>query len=136
MKSGIKIDADLQQYQLQITTRSPQGRGQLIKMWFYGDEGWDLAGGISMYNSPQYWIPFCTGNFDTFPQTLPSDHDKIWSIWRTEIGLKIECNGVLLVEYDTSICDSSHWSKEVKAIEFDYSDYSKEYRIISPGMAC
>ena len=105
-------------------------------MWFYGDKGWDLAGGISIYNSPQYWIPFCTGNFDTFPPTLPTDHDKVWSIWRTEIGLKIECNGVLLVEYDTSICDATHWSYEVKTIEFDYSDDSKEYRIISPGMAC
>ena len=136
MKSGIKIDADLQQYQLQITTRSPLGSRQQIKLWFYGAEGWDLAGGITIYFSRQYWIPFCTKKFITFPTTLPTDQDKVWSIWMTEIGLNIECKGVLLVEYDTSVCDATRWSKEVKAIEFDYSDYSKEYRIISPGMAC
>ena len=131
----IKIDADLQLNQLQIKTSSVVGSNQQIYLFFYGEEGLKVAGGIVVwFTSPvKYWISFCKDEYILFPTTPPTDQDKIWSILRTETSLKVECNGVSVLEHDTSIC-ATYWRKEVKQIIFHTSDTAPEqYRIISPG---
>jgi len=128
----IKIDADLQLNPLQIKTSSVVGSNQDIHLFFYGEEG--LAGGIVVwFTSPiKYWIHYCKNEYIVFPTTPPTDQDKIWSILRTQTRLKVECNGVSVLEYDTSICEKC-WRNEVKQIQFHTSDTaSEQYRIMSP----
>ena len=135
---GSKIDADLQRYQLQITTRSSMGSNEGIFLVFYDDEGL-LAGGAVIYfflsRHVDYMIPYCGDDFVSVYATIPANQDTVWSIHRTAYGLKIEYNGRVLVDYHTSVWCKSYWERRVTKFEFHYSDdASKTYRIISPGI--
>ena len=45
----------------------------------------------------------------------------------------VECNGVLVVEFDTSECES-YWELQIKQFAFEYRDDASEYyRIVSQG---
>ena len=134
MKKGVEIDADLQQNELQVKTSAEVASNKGILIYFYGN-GW-LRGGVTVrFNSPMtYWISYCKGEYFTFPTAPPTDQNKVWSILRTKTGLRVKCNGMVVLEYDTSVCDQNKWGREIKKIEFDSSDTaSQEYRIVSPG---
>ena len=64
----------------------------------------------------------------------------IWGIQRTEAGIKIECNGVVVLdkEVSPSNCDHSkerYWTNDVNMIQFYYSGDSAaaQYRLVTPG---
>ena len=45
----------------------------------------------------------------------------------------VECNGVLVVEFDTSECES-YWELQIKQFAFESRDDASEYyRIVSQG---
>ena len=137
MTKEVRINANLQQDQLQIMTSFRRGSYKSVFLYFYGDRHWGLAGGVTIwFSSPiKYWISYCKNEYLPFPTTPPTDQHKVWSIHRTKIGLKIECNGILLVEYNTSQCQPVMWRNEVRQIIFDSSDTaSKKYRVLAPGM--
>ena len=89
-----------------------------------------------MFTEPmKYWISYCKSELFLFSKTVPSGGHKVWGISRSGNMLKVECNGVLVLEYDVSQCyDQESWSREIKQIKFyESDDASEEYRISSPG---
>jgi hypothetical protein len=134
----VKLDADIQQKKLQIKTSAAKEKGnnyKEINLYFYGD-GWLMAGGLIVkFSSPMtYWISYCKGEYFAFPTAPLTDQNKVWSILRTKSVLTVKCNGVVVLEYDTSVCDQNKWGREIKKIKFYTSDKaSEEYRIVSPG---
>ena len=132
----VKIAADLQQNKLQIKSSAVEGGMKYVYLLFYGEDGW-LAGGFDIwfYSPVKYWISFCESEYYDFSTTLPTDVEKVWSIAKVGTMLNVECNGVLVVEFDTSQCDS-YWEREIKQIEFDsVDDASEHYQIVSQGKA-
>merc|ERR1739848_406318 len=119
----VKIAADLQENQLQIKTSAAEGSSKAIRLFFWGEDNYELAGGIMIrwFSDFKYWISFCTGEHNYFPTEIPAGEDKIWSISKVGKMLNVECNGVLVLEYDTSIC-SAYWENDIKRVQFDYSD--------------
>ena len=135
MVRGIEIAANLQQRQLQIkTSAAVEGTSKDLYIYFYSDSG--SSGGLTLkFSEPmKYWISYCRGKYFLFSKTVPSGGDKVWGISRSGNMLKVECNGVLVLEYDVSQCDQESWSREIKQITFyKTDDASEEYRISSPG---
>ncbi|XP_063678520.1 uncharacterized protein LOC134814351 [Bolinopsis microptera] len=78
-------------------------------------------------------MTYCNEMYASFPREPPSETTNVWSIGKTEIGLKIECNGVTVLHYNTSSCENSQrWGREIKKIKFGESDSaSEQYRLIS-----
>ena len=132
-----KIISNLQQRQLQIkTSAAVEGTRKQVWMYFYSDSEYELSGGLILhFTEPMnYWITYCKKEFLPFPKTVPFGGNKVWGISRSGNMLKVECNGMLVLEYDVSQCDQTYWSREIKQIEFNPSDSaSGEYRISSPG---
>ena len=129
----IEVDADLYENQLQIKTTSVPGSNTGISMYFYGEGGYGLAGGLSIqfWDPMQYWISFCHGEHRPFPVVPQTDEVSIWSIYRVANMLKVECNGVLVLDFDTSQCGTDYyWGEETKVVAFKYDDASEEYRIV------
>ena len=64
----------------------------------------------------------------------------IWGFQRTEAGIKIECNGVVVLDEEISPSDCDYnrnerfWTYDVNMIEF-YSlpKVSAQYRLVTPG---
>ena len=136
----VKIAADLQENQLLIKTgaEATVGSGKQLYLYFYRGE-YGLSGGLILWfwNPIKYWIPFCKSEYNPLPVTPPSDEEKVWSIAKVGTILQVECNGVMVLEYDTSVCKNyygEHWESEIKTVEFDYSDdLSDYYQIIPQG---
>ena len=63
----------------------------------------------------------------------------IWGFQRTEAGIKIECNGVVVLdkEVSPSQCTSrwaDDWAKDVNMIKFYGGDSAAaQYRLVTPG---
>ena len=118
----IKIEANLQLKQLQIKTDYVAGSNKQLSLYFYDNQGPWLAGGLKIvfFSQIKYWISFCEDRYIPFPTTPTKDQDKVWSFLRTKTGLEVECNGVLVLEYNTSLCIKDHdkWGREIKQIEF------------------
>ena len=63
----------------------------------------------------------CINDFTAFPIATPLDKDKVWTIIKTFRALKIECNGVGVLEVvysDYSEECSAVWRKELGRIMF------------------
>ena len=137
------IPADLQKQQLLIKTKSPVGSRDEIYLFFYDGSG-SLAGGVLVYfSSPfKYWLSFCNNSFYNFPVVPPIAVEDVWAISRTKNGIKIECNGQIILEKDVSPSNCSHsnsdfWSREVRKVQFSDSDSaSLLYRLDPPGLNC
>ena len=136
---GTKISADLQTQQLQIKTDTATGSDSQISVYFY--QGYQLAGGIEVqFSSPlKYWISYCSSKYRQFPTSPPETQEKIWGFLRTETGIRVECNGILVLEFDISIssCDSNYdsdiWTRNVRMFEFSSDTASRQYRLVNPG---
>ena len=137
---GQKIPADLQKQQLLVKTNSTVGSYDKISIFFYDGSG--LAGGVSVsFFSPiKYWIYFCNYSSYNFPVAPPIAAEHIWAFSRSKTGIKIECNGLIILEKDVfpPNCDDSYsdfWSREVKQVKFYDSDSaSLQYRLDPPGL--
>ena len=90
---------------------------------------------------PTYWVTFCNSTDYYFPvaPSITVAEENIWGFQRTETGVKIVCNGELVLERDIipSYCDDSSdfWEKEVMFVEFASSDRAtSQYRLVELGM--
>ena len=91
--------------------------------------------------TPKYYIGKCTAFLASFPVTVPEEQEKIWIISKTETVLKMECNGVEVLNFrfsDSTGTDSDcagDWSKDVKIVQFSFRDTaSDEYQPQPRGM--
>ena len=143
MKSGRKINYDLENFPLHIKTDSLAGSTENVSVHFSNAEG-NLAGAISIYfNSPaQYRVYPCTNKHSDFPSSLPSVVEKTWRIAlkRTpDIRVLVQCNGVDVVNelLSDSKCGnpnwSTFWSRDVKRIFFITSDTASDLYLSYPG---
>ena len=106
-------------------------------MWFYDEDGVPAGGfDIIFYSPVKYWINLCKSEYYDFPTTLPTDVEKVWSAAMVGSMLNVECNGMLVVEFNTSQCRSLYWGRQIKQIRFDpVDDGSEYYKIVSQGKA-
>ena len=63
---------------------------------------------------------------------------KVWTILRVENGIRVDCNGELVFDFDASSCTSddikNRWSQDVNYVRFDGEDKASEkYRVGSLG---
>ena len=134
-----KIPADLQTQQLQIKTVSVAGSYDRISLYFYAGDS-RTAGGMSIWLSApiKYWISYCNSKYSPFPIIPPETQENIWGILRTDRGITIECNGVVVLEIDVSRSTCEHeyydvWTSSVKMIEFSSDTASRKYRLVNQG---
>ena len=133
-----KINYDLENSPLQIRTNSKAGSNEKMKVTLYTASG-SYAGAILLYFSsfPEYSISQCTSKTN-FPTDLPSETDKVWTIslkkTSSEIRVVVSCNEkeVLNLELSDTVCShdsywNNHWRREVKKIEFDYTDLASDF---------
>ena len=141
--SGEKIDFNLEEYSLNITTDSRIGSNDKVDVWFLTSQG-DLVGTFYLYFSytPQYKIGYCMWDYTNFLTNLPPANEKVWRVTLTRtsgIRLVVHCNEVevLNILMSDSTCGSSFWSSswsgEVAKIEFDSSDTASDYYQPQPG---
>ena len=136
------IPFDLETAPLQIKTDSRDDSFEYLLVWFYTADGLQSAGSIHLTfaDPPKYKIKSCMKEAQNFPDTLPSDVNKIWTITKLPgPRITIKCNEVTVVDVliSAETCDDPRWnvwSREVEEIEFDYyEEASDEYRPASPG---
>ena len=61
-----------------------------------------------------------------FPASLPADQDKIWTVTKTSIHLKLDCNGVEVLEVDFSESGCTQWDQDVEKIQFRNQDTASD----------
>ena len=136
------ITFDLEATPLQIKTDSTGDTFADSQVWFYTAEE-EEAGAIKIIftDRPRYQIMYCRKE-EYFPDTLPSEVNKIWTITKLRgPRITIKCNEVTVVDILISdeTCDDPEnngnvWSRDVELIEFDYYEKaSDEYRPAPPG---
>ena len=129
----MKIDYDLESSPLQIKTDSEAGSEEKVSVWFYTAEriGPNFAGhvAINFTSNPQYRLWHCINSWTNFPNTLPTETDKVWTITLSRIAgdkLTIHCNDkeVLDIVLSSKTCNNgdwnnlNYWSRDVERIMF------------------
>ena len=101
---------------------------------FYNEYGQETGGFYMWFGRPiKYLISLCDSELYDFPATLPTDVEKVWSFSKVGKMFNVECNGVLVVEFDTSECES-YWELQIEQFAFESRDDASEYyRIVSQG---
>ena len=99
---------------------------------------------IQFFTDPNYEIGWCTddGERHPFPATFPTEQVKIWTITKTDISLKIECNGVDLATYKFSDSTRStcleHWGPGVERTQIKFIEDDKAsdaFRVKPSGLS-
>jgi hypothetical protein len=114
----------------QIKTDSALGSGDEILVHFK-DESKEDAGGLRInFGSPMWFeLIYCFTGQVTL-ENVPKEEDKIWTFFRTPEISRIECNGVVLVEYLISSCGNYRkniWDKEVHYLRFHSVDGASDF---------
>ena len=127
---------DLKTTPLQIKTNSTAGSGEVVWVKFFTVLG-DKSGGVRLkFNDPlQYKISLCMSSNVDFPEAVPAEQIKIWTITETATSVKISCNEVDVFTYTFS--DSfrdecvSKWSNDTVKIKFTskYDTASDQFRV-------
>ena len=145
MQRDMKINYDLENSPLQIKAVSVVGNYEKVRVSFFDAQGRQAGGVYLLFTSPpQYGLDWCT--FQTkFPNAIPSETDKTWTITLSRIlgfrRLVIACNDeeVLNVVISNNTCYredanwSSYWSREVKEILIQFSPYDTASLYYRPG---
>ena len=121
---------DMKATPLQIKTDSALGSDDLVSMYFI-DLGVYASGGVKLYfTSPmQYELDRCTEE-RLLLENVPAQQDKIWTISRTSDSVKIECNGVVVVEFGIASCTHSEkyvYDREMEKVIFDGTDTATDF---------
>ena len=92
---------------------------------------------VRFTDPPQYYIHGCFSGFLDFTTDFPEEQDKIWSISKNATCLKIDCNGVSLLDYCFSSGEYSGCAATmgyVEQIMFHSQDtVSDQYRMTLTG---
>ena len=134
VKTFARITADLQTSKLQIKTSAVEGSSKEMYLEFFNEDGQEAGGFYMWFGRPiKYLITFCDRQLYDITATLPTDVEKVWSFSKVGKMFNVECNGVLVVEFDTFECES-HWESQIKQFAVhDLDDASELYRVISQG---
>ena len=130
------INYDLENSPLQIKTDRPLGSDEGVKVWF-SNAGGDYAGGVIFTFPSMYQLVSCSSSRTDFPNGLPTERDKIWTISLTRasgtVRVIIHCNNfeVLNVVLSDTTCGYSRWSemwsRNVEKIFFPSYDKASEF---------
>ena len=105
---------DLEATPLQVKTDSIAGSKELIKIWMWNKEDSSFAAGIRVwFTDPiKYSVVGCSTKYTEFTKQPPSEQNKIWTFSKTELGMKVEVNGVEVLDYhySESLCGAS-WKR-------------------------
>ena len=116
------LEVDLEATPLQVKADSMTGSGEHIKIWMVNKEDALFVAGIRIkYSDPiTFSVAGCGTTYTQFPKQLPSDQHKIWTFSKTELGMKIEVNGIEVLDYHytESQCGAS-W-KRLKELNIHY----------------
>ena len=140
VERGKRIDFDLETTPLYVKTDSEVGSNDEVRLRCYDTSGLNAAGvTIAFYSPPKYALWHCLQWF-TFPDTLPSDAEKVWKITLNKtsgIRFVIHCNDIEVVNVLVSDYTCNSWNRDVDTIEFESSDTASDFystkRPISPG---
>ena len=114
---------------LQIKTDSVTGSGDLIDVDF-ADAGVYAAGGVLIHFNDQieYELKHCTDTKNTLTN-VPTDKHKEWTIYRTQDSVKIECNGVEVLDNRMSACAHSHYvyERDIAKVYFPDTDTASDF---------
>eukprot|EP00116_Pleurobrachia_bachei_P015522 sb/3475784/ len=99
--------------------------------------GSSFIGGVGVkFTKPiQYVIGFC--NTSLLPVQPPEEVDKIWTIQKTATAVRIDCNGVEVLNYQFSDSSESscvsRWGGDVveKILFYAYDTASDSYRTVA-----
>ena len=140
VERSARIFFNMETTPLQIKTDSTDGSIDSSQVVFWTAFGQVGSIYIVFTDPPKYEIIGCLDDLLNFPDTLPSDVNKIWTISKLPgPRITIKCNDVTVVDILMSdeTCDEpdwTDWKDDVKIIQFDYyEDASDEYRPASPG---
>ena len=122
------IDWDLETQPIQIKTDSKTGSGDYMTLTFYTQDNdnvndFESLGYIAVrFTDPlEYLVRSCTSGYNQFPISPPTEPTKIWTISKSFTDLKIDCNGVRVLEINFaghgSTCNNK-WSQDVAKIAF------------------
>ena len=111
VKKGVKKAWNPDSQNITIYTDSEAGSWEDLDVEFYAG-GYTGDVYIVFGTEIRYWIGYCSTHLTSFPATLPTETEKIWTITYnyTEERLVLHCNGVLVADVVLSnACDRSDW---------------------------
>nr|AFK75430.1 putative secretory peptide-20 [Pleurobrachia bachei] len=137
------IPFDLESTPLQIKTDLTAGSEEQITVDTY-NIGSSFIGGVGVkFTSPiQYGISFCTTSWTVLPVQPGDEVDKIWTIRKTTTAVRIECNGLEVLNYQFSDSSASscvsRWGGDVveKILFYAYDTASDSYRVKPVKSVC
>ena len=137
----MKINFDLENSPLQIKTNSEVGSNEKVRVTFRSSRD-KFAGRVILYFSspPKYELYYCNYNPINFPNDLPSETDKVWTITMSRVSggirqrVAIHCNDKEVVDVVLSSTTfrwdkwSTYWWSHVDKISFSSSyDTASDY---------
>ena len=139
VQRDVKFGYDLENFPLEIRTRSEIGSDKQMRISFYSAME-DYAGGGDIFftSPPQCFLGHCNeeSRID-FPTALPFGKGKVWRISLTRDSgvprLVVWCNNkeILNLEITDTKCTDSRWgttwSRDVEKIMFPSEDTASEY---------
>ena len=137
----MSIEYDLEGRPLQIKTDSAVGTWDSIALRLHTDtEGLITVIYVRLTDPPQYSIYYCTSSWTTFPVSLPAEQDKIWTFYKTDTALRIECNDVEVLNYLYSEVNDDDCveklGRDVEKIMFGSFDTASDMYRPRPGVFC
>ena len=126
---------------INITTNSTAGSNEKVNVYFYDRDG-SGAGSVffGFYTQSKYWLNGCKGSWIPFPNTLPTETNKTWTIAYnyTEMRVVYYCNEVqvLNVVISDSVCKTdinwrNSWGRKPTQIKFHSGDTASDSYCIS-----
>ena len=97
-------ELEMEKIPLQILTDSKIGSGDMVGVDWTNAELFN-SGGLKLHFSDQiqYELTRCTKK--RLPlSNVPEERKKVWTIYRTSDGLKVECNGVVVADFKITSC--------------------------------
>ena len=110
-----------------VSTDSKAGSEDQVYVEFFGTNE-TYTGDVNIYFNKteiQYWIGGCSTVYTPFPETLPTETEKTWTITynHTEQTVVLHCNGVQVLNVLlSSACKSDwkdYWGRKPTHIQFD-----------------
>jgi hypothetical protein len=141
VKRDVKIPVELETLYLHVKTNSEVGSEDGTWIQYNGKEG-RLAGAIGIsFRSPRvkYILDYCQDDYSSFPLTLPTTVNKVWTIEKRGYRTRMFCNGVLVLDFTVSdtTCNMKYysdweyfWGREVGEIKFSKSDRASDMYMI------
>ena len=136
VERDVEVAFDLELYPLQIQTDSVSGSLEVMKIYFFSEDG-DASGGIDLrFTDPiKFWVDSCSADWTTFTDA-PEERDKTWTITETGNSVIVNCNGVEM-EYQFSESNNdncvSYWNRDTVNVEVQSADTASDHFREFPG---